>query len=157
MLQNSLNPEALKKKASALTALLATHSQVHVHVSTKNSAVIVPTQLRDKSQVVFTLGLALIIPVDDLIVTEYGWSAILSFNRIPFRCSVPWEAVFVIVADSGIGSLWEEDIPDELKLNIANAKVAAENVHFTQVAPTEQKHPSSKLPTGWTVLDGGKK
>jgi hypothetical protein len=45
------------------------------------------------------IGYRMTIPVPDLELDDRGVSATLSFDRAPFRCFLPWDAVEQIVVD----------------------------------------------------------
>lgn len=58
------------------------------------------------------------IPIPDLCVDEDGVLATLSFQRSPFTCWIPWDAVFAVVSDDGKGMMWPENLPDEIATEV---------------------------------------
>jgi hypothetical protein len=50
-----------------------------------------------KSTVTFEYGLDLPVPIDDLVITDDGIRATLSFSRVPRHTFVPWGAVVGII------------------------------------------------------------
>jgi hypothetical protein len=65
--------------------------KVDVYVGTYTDGCILPEGLQPVELLNVWLDGA--IPIRDLHSDEDGWSATLSFNRTPFHCYVPWEAV----------------------------------------------------------------
>jgi hypothetical protein len=39
----------------------------------------------------------------------------LSFNRAPFWCRLPWNAVYALVGEDGRGMVWPDDVPPEVE------------------------------------------
>lgn len=135
----------LADKRTALEELLRTHRSVHVWVDGRVASIIPPWG-RNKPAFVLQLGYDLPIPIHDLDVDESGWSGTLSFNRQPFFCAVPWEAVYMVIGEgTDVGASWPHDIPQEV----------FDELFDKQHPPKEKK--SKKLPPGWGVIDGGKK
>lgn len=150
--QPTVDPKNLKTKPSALKELLRTHHSVYVHLDSRRDGVIVPKNLR-QPQLSLMLGLNLTVPIKDLSVDTKGWHATLSFDRSPFTVFVPWEAVFAIVGDSGIGVQFAKDMPPEARLQ-RDSDIAT-NAAPVPVQRDPLKH--QKLPPGWRVIDGKKK
>ncbi len=107
----------LPPKDEVLLELLR-HGSVFVHLDPRLEGVVVPSWLASQPQLVLQLGYDLPIPIDDLEVDERGWHATLSFNRSPFHCTVPWDAVFAVVDEEGLGMLWPEALPEELRVEL---------------------------------------
>jgi len=146
-----LNASLLKHKESCLRELLRTHHSVFVHVNSKAEGVVLPTALMGRPQVALQLGLNLAVPVDDLQIDHRGWSATLSFNRLPSLCVVAWPAVFLMAGDSGTGGFWPQDCPPDAVVDRVGDIEEARGV--TPSAPEKRK----TLPPGWGVIDGGKR
>ena len=51
-------------------------------------------------------------------VDDDGVLGTLSFSRMPFTCSVPWDAVFALVGDDGRGMVWPESMPPEIAAEV---------------------------------------
>jgi hypothetical protein len=92
---------------------------VFVHLDPRVEATSVPSWLASQPQLVLQIGLDLPEPIPDLRVDDDGVYGTLSFNRAPFTCVVPWEAVFALVGDDGKGMLWPESVPPEIAAEIA--------------------------------------
>jgi len=54
------------------------------------------------------------VPIPDLLLDTNGVSGTLSFEGTPFKCFVPWDAVFALVADDGKGKVWVDEVPPEV-------------------------------------------
>jgi stringent starvation protein B len=104
------------KKDVARALLL--RGSVFVHLDPRIDGVIVPEWLADQPQVVLQVGLDMPIPITDLRVDDAGVSGTLSFQRAPFTCTVPWEAVFAIAGDDGRGMVWPESMPEEIRAEV---------------------------------------
>lgn len=150
--QPQVDPKMLKTKASSLKELLRTHHSVYVHLDSRKDRVLVPKNLR-QPQLALHLGLNLPVPIKDLMIDDKGWHATLSFDRSPFTVFVPWDAVFAIVGDSGIGVQWEKDMPPEARLK--REKSISTDAPPVPVQRDPEKH--KNLPPGWRVIDGEKK
>jgi len=87
---------------------------VLMHLDPRLDNVVVPSWLRQQPQLVLTVGLDMAIPIPDLRVDDDGVYGTLSFNRSPFTCKVPWEAVFALVGDDGRGMVWPQSMPEEI-------------------------------------------
>lgn len=148
----TVDPQNLKTKPSALKELLRTHHSVYVHIDSRKDGVIVPKNLR-QPQLALQLGLNLPVPIKDFAFDAKGWHATLSFDRSPFTVFVPWEAVFAIIGDSGIGAQWTKDMPPEARLQ-RHADISTSSPPVP-VQRDPVKH--QKLPVGWRVIDGEKK
>lgn len=135
-------------KDEALRELLRTHHSVYVHFDSRRAGVLVPEQLRGNPQLSLVLGLNLPVPVKDLLIDNKGWSAKLSFNQAPYNVFVPWEAVYLIVGDSGVGINYPSDTPTEAKVN------KTQDMSKHEPIPVDRK---KTLPVGWRVIEGGKK
>ncbi len=107
----------LPPKDEVLLELLR-HGSVFVHLDPRLEGVTVPAWLAEQPQLVLQLGYDLPIPIDDLEVDAQGWRATLSFNRSPFLCTVPWAAVFALVDEEGLGMLWPDSLPEELRVEL---------------------------------------
>lgn len=108
------------KKDVARALLL--RGSVFVYLDPRGPRVSVPPWLADQSQLVLQIGLDLPVPIPDLRVDDGGVSGTLSFNRAPHACAVPWDAVFALVGDDGMGVVWEESMPAEIAAEVEVAQ-----------------------------------
>jgi hypothetical protein len=93
---------------------LLERGSVFVHLDPRRESVVVPDWLARKPQLVLQLGLNFAIPIPDLEVDEYGVRCTLSFNRSPFHCTLPWVAIYALVAEDGQVTVWPTELPIEL-------------------------------------------
>ncbi len=95
-----------------------------VHLDPRRSGVTVPKWLSNQPQLVLQIGLNMAIPIPDLKVEDDGLTCTLSFNRSPFWCRLPWNAVYALVGEDGRGMVWPDDVPPEVALQAQNQKGA---------------------------------
>lgn len=101
-------------KRDVARALLLRGS-VFVHLDPSLDEVEVPSWCKDQQQLVLHVGLDMPIPIPDLRVDGAGVFGTLSFQRIPFRCVVPWNAVYALTGDDGRGLVWPDSVPASLR------------------------------------------
>jgi len=111
------SPTLLPPKKDVARGLLL-RGTVFVHLDPRRERVAIPEWLRTQPQVVLQIGLDMPVPIPDLRVDDTGVLATLSFQRTPFTCSVPWEAVFALVGDDGKGMVWPDDLPPEIAAEV---------------------------------------
>ena len=93
---------------------------VLVHLDARRSDVAVPDRFRGEAKLVLRFGHGLSPPIPDLTVDEHGISATLTFGGSPFRCVLPWAAIYAAVADGEQrGMVWPDDIPEDLLMGTA--------------------------------------
>lgn len=107
----------LPAKIDIARALLVRGS-VFVHLDPRHEGVCVPEYLRMQPQLVLQVGFNLVVPIPDLRFDAEGLSATLSFQRTPFYCEVPWEAIFALTGDEGEGLVWPESLPEEIHAEV---------------------------------------
>jgi hypothetical protein len=101
-------------KRASLRKLLRDDT-VMVILDGRHPGVVLPEWLRAEPQVCLDLGYDMPIPIPDLELHEAHIQATLSFSRRPFRCVIPWEAVYALRPHrSDEGMLWPHDVPPEL-------------------------------------------
>jgi len=128
-------------KRDVADALLERGS-LFIYLDPRRDDVLVPQYLAKQPQLVLQVGLNLAVPIPDLGVDEEGITGTLSFNRSPFFCRVPWDAIFGLVGDDALGVVWDEDLPDEIAAEVEAAQAKAEG------------KPSAKRPS-LRAIDGG--
>jgi stringent starvation protein B len=95
---------------------------VLVHLDARRSDVAVPDRFRSESKLVLRFGHGLSPPIPDLTVDEHGMAATLTFGGSPFRCVLPWAAIYAAVADGEQrGMVWPDDIPEDLLMGTAGS------------------------------------
>jgi hypothetical protein len=117
-------PRRLPPKKEVALALLEGPS-VFVHLDPRREGVIVPKWLMGQPQLVLQVGLNMAIPIPDLKVDDDGVTCTLSFNRAPFWCSLPWNAIYALVGEDGRGMIWPNDVPPEVSLQMQKAAAPA--------------------------------
>ena len=124
-----------------------------VYLDPRADRVRVPPWLAQQAQLVLQVGLDLPVPIPDLRVDDGGVYGTLSFNRAPFSCAVPWEAVFALVGDDGMGVVWPEDMPAEIAAEVEQAQRRG-GVPPQAAAPTAEKRPRLRAIEGGAVESG---
>jgi stringent starvation protein B len=90
-----------------------------VHLDARRPGVIVPPQYANDAHLRLNLSYRYSIP--DLEVSDERVQATLSFGGRPFRCILPWGAVFGITSHgTGDGQVWPEDLPVEVVHTMAD-------------------------------------
>ena len=107
-------------KRAVIDELLA-KGPVLIHCDARRSDVAVPDRFRAEAKLVLRFGHGLSPPIPDLTVDEHGVSATLTFGGTPFRCVLPWAAIYAAVADGEQrGMVWPDDIPEDLLMGAAS-------------------------------------
>ncbi len=90
------------------------HGMVMVHLDPRLPEVVVPPRFTDDPVLRLNIAYGFNLPVLDVNAT--GVYAVLSFNRIDFPCTLPWDAVFAMTAPDRAheGMVWPESVPAEL-------------------------------------------
>lgn len=104
----------LPPKKDVALALLEREPSVFIHLDPRRPGVSVPKWFTGQPQLILQVGLNMSIPIPDLRVDDEGISCTLSFNRSPFWCRIPWDAVWALVNEQQRGMVWPDDIPSEL-------------------------------------------
>jgi stringent starvation protein B len=109
--------EPLPSKVAVVRYLLDQGS-VFVHLDPRVEAVVVPAWYRSEPQLVLQIGFDMPVPIPDLQIDSDGIYGTLSFNRSPFTCCVPWDAVFALAGEDGRGMVWPDSMPEEISREI---------------------------------------
>jgi len=136
-------PRPLPPKKDVALALLEGPS-LFVHLDPRRAGVMVPKWFTKQPQLVLQIGLNMAIPIPDLKVEDHGITCTLSFNRSPFWCVLPWDAIYALVGEDGRGMVWPDDVPPEVALQMQKQQGAAQK-------PAPSRRPRAKLsavPTG---------
>lgn len=116
---------SLPDKREVAEALLERGS-VFLHLDPRHEGVSIPAWLRKQPQVVLQVGLGMAIPIPDLEVDDEGVRATLSFNRSPYWCVIPWDAVFALVGDDGRGRVFLDSMPAEIRREVDREATATQ-------------------------------
>ena len=94
----------------AVAEALLDKGPVLVHLDARREAVSVPERFRREAKLVLRFGYGLSPPILDLTVDEVGIGGTLVFGGVPFRCVLPWSAIFAVILDGeSRGMVWPED------------------------------------------------
>jgi stringent starvation protein B len=130
-----LIPPAPRPAKAAVALQLLDGTSCFIHLDPRKPGVVVPPQFRAQTQLVLQVGRNMAIPIPDLAVDDEGIRGTLSFNQTPFRCSIPWSAVYALVDEESRGMVWPEDEPPEVVAAAAASAAAAAAKHPTKGAP----------------------
>ena len=101
-------------KRRTLEQLLA-RGPVLVHVDARRAEVAVPPRFRADASLVLRFGYTLSPAIGDLAVDDDAISGTLTFAGQPFRCVLPWTAVYAaMVEGEQRGTVWPEDVPEDV-------------------------------------------
>jgi len=101
-------------KRRTLEALLA-RGPVLVHVDARRAEVSVPPRFRADPSLVLRFGYNLSPAITDLVVDDEAVSGTLTFAGQPYRCVLPWSAVYAaMVEGEQRGTVWPEDVPEDV-------------------------------------------
>ncbi len=101
-------------KRKTLEALLA-RGPVLVHVDARRAEVAVPPRFRADPSLVLRFGYNLSPAIVDLVVDDAAIAGTLTFAGQPFRCVLPWTAVYAArVEGEQRGTVWPEDVPEDV-------------------------------------------
>jgi stringent starvation protein B len=94
---------------------LLTRGPVLVHVDARRSEVSVPPRFRADPSLVLRFGFNLSPAIGDLTVDDEAIAGTLTFAGQPFRCILPWTAVYAaMVEGEQRGTVWPEDVPEDV-------------------------------------------
>ncbi|HWU88362.1 MAG TPA: ClpXP protease specificity-enhancing factor SspB [Kofleriaceae bacterium] len=101
-------------KRRTLEALLA-RGPVLVHVDARRAEVDVPARFRADPSLVLRFGYNLTPAIADLSVDDEAVAGTLTFAGQPYRCVLPWTAVYAaMVEGEQRGTVWPEDVPEDM-------------------------------------------
>ena len=84
-----------------------------LHLDARRPGVVIPPQHADDPHLLLNFSYRYAIP--DLTIDARGVVATLSFRSRPFRCTIPWSAVYGITSQAdGRDEAWPEDLPAEV-------------------------------------------
>ncbi len=111
-------------KRRTLEQLLA-RGPVLVHVDARRAEVSVPPRFRADPSLVLRFGYGLTPAIGELVVDDEAIAGTLTFGGQPFRCILPWTAVYAaMVEGEQRGTVWPEDVPEDVLTGGGDAPVA---------------------------------
>lgn len=114
-------PERLPTKRETVEILFARGEDAWLHLDAQREDVTVPPRLK-RFGLVLEIGLDMSLPIRDLEIDEAGFRGTLSFDRQPYHCTVPWDAVYLIIGSGGQGGVWKRLDPAPPKLALRRVK-----------------------------------
>ena len=125
-------------KRRTLEHLLA-RGPVLVHVDARRAEVAVPARFRADASLVLRFGYNLQPAINDLTVDDDAIAGTLTFGGQPFRCVLPWSAVYAaMVEGEQRGTVWPEDVPEDVLTGSGESPTGA-----VPSAPTATAQPGS--------------
>ena len=101
-------------KKKTLESLMS-RGPVLVHVDGRRAEVSVPARFRADANLVLRFGYQLTPPIMDLEVTDELIAGTLTFGGAPFRCVLPWSAIYAATVEGEQrGTVWPEDVPEDM-------------------------------------------
>jgi len=100
-------------KKHTLTAALEHYPIVSIIVDTRNMDVAVPKHCRSESTRL-DIGYSMSVPIPDLEIDDYGVRCTLSFSGSFFKCSIPWNRIYLMFWGTGKAdnmAHWPSDDP----------------------------------------------
>jgi stringent starvation protein B len=135
---------------AALVQQLLDQGPILVHIDARADSVEVPEQFRNQARLVLRFGYRLSPPIVDLDVGEDAIRGTLTFGGQPYPCAVPWSALYAVIAESdGQGTVWPEDVPDEIleELGMASASTATSSQSGSKAPKAAPAPPPPDKPT----------
>ena len=87
---------------------------VLIHVDPRPEGVDLPPTHREAPRLILRFGYQLTPPILDIRIDETGVGGTLVFSKQPYRCFIPWSAVFAVVGEDGRGLIWTSEVPAEV-------------------------------------------
>lgn len=86
---------------------------VYLHLDSRKAGVDVPPWLKHQACLCLSIGYNMAVPIPDLIISDWGVHATLSFSGTAHLCRIPWSAVYAVLGDKDLygGGLWPEYMP----------------------------------------------
>ncbi len=147
-------------KRRTLEQLLA-RGPVLVHVDARRAEVSVPARFRADPSLVLRFGYSLTPAIGELSVDDEAIAGTLTFSGQPFRCILPWTAVYAaMVEGEQRGTVWPEDVPEDVLTSGSEQPAAgpavvrdASDAPVAALAPLEVAEPRSKRATHLKLVE----
>ena len=112
-------PASLPEKKKVVEDLLS-EGPVLVHIDARAEGASVPEQFRADPRLVLRFGYQLSPPIVDFELDDYGIYGTLTFGGVPYRCILPWQAIYAVVAEADQeGMVWPDDVPSAVLADFA--------------------------------------
>lgn len=135
---------------------LLTQGPILVHIDARADGVEVPEQFRSQARLVLRFGYRLSPPIVDLDVGEGAIRGTLTFGGQPFPCVVPWPSLYAVIAESdGQGTVWPEDVPDEIleELGMSSTAASQSGARPTKAAAPPPEKPAKQRASHLKLVD----
>ena len=104
--------EQREEKKQVLSEALDGAPTVFLHLDARRAGVKVPENHSTNPKLILRVGYMLTPPIN-LDLGDEAVTCTLSFNRAPFFCVIPWDAIYAVVGDDGRAAVWPDDVPPE--------------------------------------------
>ncbi|MEJ7604443.1 MAG: ClpXP protease specificity-enhancing factor SspB, partial [Kofleriaceae bacterium] len=133
-------------KRRTLEALLS-RGPVLVHVDARRAEVNIPPRFRADASLVLRFGYSLSPAIVDLVIDDAAIAGTLTFGGQPFRCVLPWTAVYAaMVEGEQRGTVWPEDVPEDVLTGSGSEAQPAAEPPAVAPAPLElQDEPRKRV------------
>lgn len=133
------------KKHAFLCFIEAT--TVRVIFDPRVEGVRVPETFKGQTNLGLDYALDFPIPIADLSADDFGITATLSFDRVPFATFVPWKAVFMVAAEGYGGLFWESTCPRECL--VQGEEEGTVGVKLQEAVGAEPVIPAGRVRPSW--------
>lgn len=114
----------MSEKQKIVEKFLGAGRVVRIHLDGRIPDARLPKRLSRKDHVILEIGLAMPVPIPDLLVNDFGFSGTLRFGGKEFEVFVPWVAVFAVDQSRGERPvIWHEDVPASVSAAVAGSDV----------------------------------
>ena len=114
----------MKPNQYTVAMSLLQKGDIFVVLDPSRPGVILPEKLMGQESVSLNIGHNMPIPIPDLLLTEIGFAATLSFGGVPFTVTVPWWAVYCVYDRNRRGQQWPEQMPASVRAQYDAAEAA---------------------------------
>jgi stringent starvation protein B len=124
--------EDLNKKKYDFLLYLLEEGDAMVCLDARREDVDVPASQKNNSSLNLIFNLSFRQPIE---ITEEGIYSSLAFNGRPYKCSLPFDAVWAIYdPNMKNGQVWEESIPEDM--NLADQVIEAKKPKLKSMKPS---------------------
>lgn len=139
--------ENILKQQRLMTLKFLEKSDVFLHLDPRHPGVDVPMHLQHQPHLILQVGYHMPVPITDLEINETGVYGTLSFQQVPHRCSIPWEAIFAIHDERDNQLAWPQNMPSEFQI---------QHAVIIKGPPPPDPQPKPSLRDRFKAIEGGK-
>jgi stringent starvation protein B len=134
--------EDLNKKKYDFLLYLLEEGDAMVCLDARHEDVDVPASQKNNSSLNLIFNLSFRQPIE---ITEEGIYSSLAFNGRPYKCSLPFDAVWAIYdPNMKNGQVWEESIPEDM--NLADQVMEPKKNPLKSMKPSGKPQPQTAEP-----------